>query len=138
MAKTRVVAGGHEGDGGHGVRMRWGGDLGCEGETKRARGKDLREWGAVSGREGSRHRGDVALIPSPTGTATGFGGDQRARPLGRVNREEGGDRGRWAAGLGRPDDKGPGGSGGDSFSFTSALFFLQKKHGNIWAAKWIL
>ena len=141
MATTRVVAGGHEGDGGHGgrgVRMRWGGDLGCEGETKRARGKDLREWGAVSGREGSRHRGDVALIPSPTGTATGFGGDQRARSLGRVNREEGGDRGRWAAGLGRPDDKGPGGSGGVSFSFTSALFFLQKKHGNIWAAKRIL
>ena len=73
-----------------------------------------------------RGRGDVALIPSPTGTATGFGGDQRARPLGRVNREEGGDRGRWATRLGRPDDKGPGGQGG-SFSFTSALFFLQKK-----------
>ena len=46
MAKTRVGAGDHEGDGGHGgrgVRMRWGGDLGCEGETKRARGKDWRE-----------------------------------------------------------------------------------------------
>ena len=42
MANTRVVAGGHEGDGGHGgrgIRMRWGGDLGCEGETKRARGR---------------------------------------------------------------------------------------------------
>ena len=102
MANTRVVAGGHEGDGGHGgrgVRMRWGGDLGCEGETKRARGKDWREWGAVSGREGSRRRGDVALIPYPTGTATGFGGNRRARSLGRVNREEGGDQGRWAAGL---------------------------------------
>ena len=54
MANTRVVAGGHEGDGDHGgrgVRMRWGGDLGCEGETKRARGKDWREWGGrASGR----------------------------------------------------------------------------------------
>ena len=105
MAKMRVVAGDHEGDGGHGgrgVRMRWGGDLGCEGETKRARGKDWREWGAVSGREGSRHRGDVALIPSPTGTATGFGGDQRAGPLGRVNREEGGDRGEVGCWVGPP------------------------------------
>jgi len=68
---------------------------------KRRRG---REGERVSGGEGSRRRGDVALIPSPTGTATGFGGDRRARSLGRVNREEGGSRGRWAAGLGRPDD----------------------------------
>ena len=51
-----------------------------------------------------RGRGDVALIPSPTGMATGFGDDRRARSLGRVNREKGGYRGRWAAGLGRPDD----------------------------------
>ena len=99
MAKTRVVAGGHEGDGGHGgrgVRMRWGGDLGCEGETKRARGKDWREWGAVSGREGSRRRGDGALIPSgrrrragPTGTCPCSG--RARRTVGE------GDRwGRWA------------------------------------------
>ena len=57
MANTRVVAGGHEGDGGHGgrgVRMRWGGDLGCEGETKRARGKDWREWGGRASGRGAR------------------------------------------------------------------------------------
>ena len=134
MLEGRVEDGGREGNGGHGgrgVRMRWGGDLGCEGETKRARGKDWREWGAVSGREGSRRRGDVALIPSPTGTATGFGGDRRARSLGRVNREEGGDRGRWAAGLGRPDEPASWAiwpsEGGflflSSVSFTFYLFF---------------
>ena len=64
MAKTRVVAGGHEGDGGHGGRgvwMRWGGDLGCEGETKRARGKDWREWGGRASGRGARC---VALILS--------------------------------------------------------------------------
>ena len=71
---------------------------------KRRRG---REGERVSGGEGSRRRGDVALIPSPTGTATGFGGDRRARSLGRGNREEGGDRGKggllgWAAQMSRP------------------------------------
>ena len=84
MANTRVVAGGHEGDGGlggRGVRMRWGGDLGCEGETKRARGKDWREWGAVSGREGSRREGTSPLsLP------------RRGRRQGSMATSE---RGRW-------------------------------------------
>ena len=67
-----------------------------------------------------------------------------------------GDRVRWrpaSAAAGSGEQRGgmrPGGGGllgwaaqmtkaqgvrGVSFSFTSALFFLQKKHGNIWAAK---
>ena len=83
--------------------------LGCGGEQGEAEGERRRgrEGERVSGGEGSRRRGDVALIPSPTGTATGFGGDRRARSLGRGNREEGGDRGKggllgWAAQMSRP------------------------------------
>ena len=80
--------------------------LGCGGERGGAEGGKAQgpRGRAGEGRGGLEASRDVALIPSPTGTATGFGGDQPARPLGRVNREEGGDRGRWAAGLGRPDD----------------------------------
>ena len=98
-----------------------GNEVELRGERRRGR-----EGERVSGGEGSRRRGDVALIPSPTGTATGFGGDRRARSLGRVNREEGGDRGRWAAGLGRPDDKGPGGSGGFLFLLPLLFSFYRK------------
>ena len=83
--------------------------LGCGGERGGAEGGKAQgprgragEW--RGGLEASR---DVALIPSPTGTATGFGGDRRARSLGRGNREEGGDRGKggllgWAAQMSRP------------------------------------
>ena len=101
-----------------------GNEVELRGERRRGR-----EGERVSGGEGSRRRGDVALIPSPTGTATGFGGDRRARSLGQGNREEGGDRGKggllgWAAQMSRP--AGPSGPvrGGVRSRKGFALFFV--------------
>ena len=84
----------------------------------------------MSGGEGLRRRGDVALIPSPTGTATGFGGDRRARSLGRGNREgegtvERGGPGRLGLGSAQLG-QGPVGGGGFLlcfFLFVSSVAF---------------
>ena len=68
MLEGRVEDGGREGNGGHGgrgVRMRWGGDLGCEGESEAGEGKGLARVGWQSKWKGSPRRRPYPLPARP-------------------------------------------------------------------------
>ena len=126
MATTRVVAGGHEGNGGHGgrgVRMRWGGDLGCEGETKRARGKDWREWGGRASGRGAR---GVALILSRQGRRGGWVAPRRPvdQTVGGGRRQGRGSGPHGLLGLARRVRPRMGGSGAFSLSLPFSFLLL--------------
>ena len=126
MAMTRVVAGGHEGDGGHGgfgVRMRWGGDLESEGESDEGGRGQVGEWGGSSRHSGWPYplAGDVAV----RGGAPG----QMGTRLGRRSSEEGirpcGER--WPAYWGGLKPSGQGGL--LSSPFSPSLLFLINRDG---------